>query len=109
MAATDFDAEIKQLQATLHTVEQVLDLPQMKAEIADLGEQVAAPDLWDDPDNAQRITSRLSMLQGEVERFEVLAGRVEDLGVLAELAQEEADAGVLAEAEAELVRVQKDV
>ena len=109
VAATDFDAEIKQLQATLHTVEQVLDLPQMKAEIADLGEQVAAPDLWDDQENAQRITSRLSMLQGEVERFEVLAGRVEDLGVLAELAQEEADADTLAEAEAELVRVQKDV
>ena len=109
MAATDFDAEIKQLQATLHTIEQVLDLPRMKAEIADLENQVAAPDLWDDQENAQRITSRLSLLQGEVERFEQLASRVEDLGVLAELAQEEGDADTLAEAEAELVRVQKDV
>ena len=102
MAATDFDAEIKQLQATLHTVEQVLDLPAMQQEIAELQEQVAAPDLWDDQANAQKVTSRLSLLQGETERFEQLAGRVEDLGVLAELAEEEGDADTLAEAEAEL-------
>ena len=72
VAATDFDAEIKQLQATLHTVEQVLDLPAMKNEIADLETQVAAPDLWDDQANAQKVTGRLSLLQGEVERFEQL-------------------------------------
>ena len=36
----------------MHTIEQVLDLDAMRAEIADLGEQVAAPDLWDDQDNA---------------------------------------------------------
>jgi peptide chain release factor 2 len=109
VAATDFDAEIKQLQATLHTIEQVLDLPAMKNEIADLETQVAAPDLWDDQANAQKVTGRLSLLQGEIERFEQLSGRVEDLGVLAELAQEEGDADALAEAESELGRVRKDV
>ena len=35
-----------------------------KAEIAELSEQVAAPDLWDDPENAQRVTSRLSVAAG---------------------------------------------
>jgi len=109
VAGPDFDTEIKQLQATLHTVEQVLDLEAMKAEIADLQEQVAAPDLWDDQANAQRVTGRLSLLQGELERFEQLNGRVEDLGVLVELGQEEGDADSLAEAETELGRVKKAV
>jgi len=109
VAATDFDAEIKQLQATLHTVEQVLDLPAMKNEIADLETQVAAPDLWDDQANAQKVTGRLSMLQGEIERYERLESRVEDLGVLVELAQEEGDADTLAEAESDLTRIKKDV
>jgi peptide chain release factor 2 len=109
VAATDFDAELKELQATLHTIEQVLDLPGMKTEIGDLETKVAAPDLWDDQANAQKVTGRLSLLQGEVERFEQLAGRVEDLGVLVELAQEEADADTLAEAESELARVKKEV
>ena len=52
MAGPDFETQIKQLQATMHTIEQVLDLDAMRAEIADLGEQVAAPDLWDDQANA---------------------------------------------------------
>ncbi len=56
MAATDFDSEIKQLQATMKTIGSVLDLDDMRREIADLGEQVAAPDLWDDQANAQRVT-----------------------------------------------------
>ena len=52
----------------MHTIEQVLDVDAMRVEIADLGEQVAAPDLWDDQDNATRVTGRLSALQGELDR-----------------------------------------
>jgi peptide chain release factor 2 len=36
----------------MSTIGQVLDLDGMRREIADLGEQVAAPDLWDDQANA---------------------------------------------------------
>ncbi|GAB3069218.1 peptide chain release factor 2 [Nocardioides zeae] len=107
VAGPDFDQEIKALGATLRTIEQVLDVEKMKAEIADLQEQVAAPDLWDDQANAQRVTGRLSALQGELERFTSLADRVEDLGVLVELATEEGDPDSLAEAEAELGRLRK--
>jgi peptide chain release factor 2 len=109
VAGPDYDAEIKQLTATMHTIEQVLDLPKMEREIAELGEQVAAPDLWDDQANATRVTGRLSSLQGQVERFRGLQQRIEDLGVLAELAAEEADADTLAEADAELTRVKAAV
>ena len=109
MAGTDFDAEIKQLQATMRTIEQVLDLNAMRAEIADLGEQVAAPDLWDNQENAQRVTGRLSVLNGELDRFTELNGRVEDLVVLVELAQEEEDADTLAEADSDLGRIRKAV
>ncbi|MCB0895522.1 MAG: PCRF domain-containing protein, partial [Nocardioidaceae bacterium] len=109
MAGPDYDAEIKQLQATMHTIEQVLDIDAMRTEIADLGEQVAAPDLWDDQDNATRVTGRLSALQGELDRFTDLHGRVDDLGIMVEMAQEEGDADALAEAEAELGRLKKSV
>ena len=60
-------------------------------EIDDLGEQVAAPDLWDDQDNATRVTGRLSALQGEVDRFAALGGRIEDLEIMVELGREEGD------------------
>jgi peptide chain release factor 2 len=109
VASTDFDAEIRQLKATMSTIGQVLDLDTMRADIADLGEQVAAPDLWDDQDNATRVTGRLSLLQGELDRFTALDTRIEDLGLMVEMATEEGDAQTLADSETELVRIKKAV
>ncbi|WP_182524041.1 peptide chain release factor 2 [Nocardioides dongkuii] len=109
MAGTDYDVEIKQLQATMRTIEQVLDIDGMRREIADLGEQVAAPDLWDDQANATRVTGRLSDLQGQVDRFAELSTRIEDLGLMVELGTEEGDADTLADAERELVKIKKAV
>ena len=109
MATRDFDSEIKQLRTTMKTIGSVLDLDAMRAEIADLGEQVAAPDLWDDQANAQKVTGRLSVLQGELERYTALQSRIDDLDVLVELAEDEGDADSLAEADAEIQRIQKSV
>ena len=109
VAGIDYDAEIKQLLATMKTIGQVLDLDRMRTEIADLGEQVAAPDLWDDVESATRVTGRLSALQGELDRFTGLETRIEDLGLMVEMAQEEGDADTLADTEAELGRIKKSV
>jgi peptide chain release factor 2 len=109
VAGPDDETQIKQLQATMHTIEQVLDLDAMRAEIAALGEEVAAPDLWDDQANATRVTGRLSLLQGDLDRFTNLQDRLDDLSVLLELAREESDSETLAEAEAELRRLHKAV
>jgi peptide chain release factor 2 len=109
VAGIDYDAEIKQLLATMKTVGQVLDLDKMRGEIADLSEQVAAPDLWDDVEHATRVTGRLSALQGELDRFTGLETRIEDLGLMVEMAQEEGDADSLADSERELNRIKKSV
>ena len=93
----------------MHTIEQVLDLDAMRAEMANLGEQVAAPDLWDDQANATRVTGRLSLLQGDLDRFTNLQSRLDDLTVLLELAAEEDDAETQQEAESELRRIHKAV
>ncbi|KOU23237.1 peptide chain release factor 2 [Streptomyces sp. WM6372] len=89
------------------SIEAVLDLDKLRAEIAVLEEQAAAPSLWDDPEAAQKITSKLSHLQAEVRKTETLRGRIDDLAVLFDLAQEMDDADTLVEAEAELVSVRK--
>ncbi|GAB2654190.1 peptide chain release factor 2 [Kribbella swartbergensis] len=109
VAGLDFDAELKQLDATMTSIEKVLDLPALRKEIADLGEQVAAPDLWDDQANAQKVTSRLSSLQADVERVTALRGRIDDLGALIELGREENDADSLAEAEKEIASLGKAI
>ncbi|MEV7123492.1 peptide chain release factor 2 [Kitasatospora griseola] len=109
MAAVDPSEELKNLDSTMASIEAVLDLDKIRADIATLEEEAAAPSLWDDVANAQKITSRLSFLQGELRKVETLRGRVEDLGVLFELAEAEDDADTRVEAENELEAVKKAV
>ncbi|MFH8595418.1 MULTISPECIES: peptide chain release factor 2 [Streptomyces] len=109
MAVVDVSEELKSLSSTMGSIEAVLDLDKMRADIAALEEQAAAPSLWDDPESAQKITSRLSYLQGQLRRAEELRGRVDDLGVLFELAEAEGDEEARAEAEGELADVRKAV
>ncbi|MFE2161505.1 peptide chain release factor 2 [Streptomyces lydicus] len=109
MAVVDVSEELKSLSSTMGSIEAVLDLDKMRADIAVLEEQAAAPSLWDDPESAQKVTSQLSYLQGQLRRAEELRGRVDDLEVLFELAEAEGDEEARAEAEAELTDVRKAV
>ncbi|WP_329623162.1 peptide chain release factor 2 [Streptomyces sp. NBC_01255] len=107
MAVVDVSEELKSLSSTMGSIEAVLDLEKLRADIAVLEEQAAAPSLWDDPEAAQKITSKLSHLQAEVRKAETLRGRIDDLSVLFELAEEMDDSDTLAEAETELTSVRK--
>ena len=105
--ATDFSTSVAELGTTLTSIEKVLDLPAMRSEVSELEAQASAPDLWDDPAAAQKVTSRLSFVQGELRRVSALRQRLDDLPILVELAQGEGDADSLAEAEQELDRPRK--
>ncbi|NEB04792.1 peptide chain release factor 2 [Streptomyces sp. SID13726] len=107
MAVVDVSEELKSLSSTMESIEAVLDLDKLRADIAVLEEQAAAPSLWDNPDEAQKITSKLSHLQAEVRKADALRSRIDDLAVLFEMAQEEDDPDTLAEAESELTSVKK--
>jgi len=109
VAATDFPAEIAALRTTLGTITAVVDPDALRAKVAELSEQAAAPDLWDDQEKAQAVTSALSHAQSELERVTSFHQRLEDLETLVEMAQEEDDAETLADAEAELVTLRTDL
>ncbi len=109
MVNVDFPEQIKELGATLTSIEKVLDLDAMRAEISNLQDEVGAPDLWDDQANAQRVTGRLSTLQSELERITGLRQRLDDLEIMVQLGQEEGDADALAEAETELARLHTQI
>lgn len=100
---------IDQLTKSLTSIEAVADLPKLRAEIAQLSEEVAAPNLWDNQENAQRVTSTLSARQAEVERLETLRSRLEDAGVMLELAAEEDDAETRAEVAKEVGRLSNEI
>ncbi|MBN9328058.1 MAG: peptide chain release factor 2 [Cellulomonas sp.] len=105
--ATDFPAEIRALRSTLESIEAVIDPAALREKIADLSSKASAPNLWDDPESAQQVTSQLSAAQSELGRLAKLNARIDDLETLVELATEEDDADSAAEAETELGAVRK--
>ena len=109
MIVTDVPAELKELSATLSSIESVVDVGKLRAEIAELERQASAPDLWNDPEQAQQVTSRLSYAQGEIRRVEELRRRVDDAQVLWDLAEEADDAASRAEVEAEVVALRTSI
>jgi peptide chain release factor 2 len=107
--ATDFPVEIAALRGTFGQIEAVTDVPALEARIAELSEKAAAPNLWDDPDSAQNVTSALSAANAERDRLAALRQRIDDLEVLVDIGTEGDDAATLAEAEAELAVLAQDL
>ena len=105
MAAREYQLEINAIDATLVAIEKVLDLPKLRKQADELEVEAGVPNLWDDPEAAQKITSRLSRVQSEIVKLSGLRQRVEDLPILFELAAGEP--GGIADAEKELDAVKK--
>ena len=104
MASFDFSAEIKELRAIFDSIAAVSDMEGIERAIEDLSAQAAAPDLWDDVENAQKVTSALSYKQSELNRLRSLSSGIDDVEVMVELAEaedEETAAELLADAERE--------
>lgn len=104
MASFDFSAEIKELRAIFDSIAAVSDIEGIERAIEDLSAQAAAPDLWDDVENAQKVTSALSYKQSELSRLRSLSSLIDDVEVMVELAEaedEETAAELLADAERE--------
>ncbi|MDP2014688.1 MAG: peptide chain release factor 2, partial [Actinomycetota bacterium] len=79
---------LAELANTLGSIETVLDLPALRTSIAALEAEASVPDLWDDQEKAQAITSRLSFQQGELRKVEALRQRLDDVPILLELAED---------------------
>jgi peptide chain release factor 2 len=105
----DVVADLRDLSDTLASVEAVTDVVALRKQIAELELEASRPDLWDDQESAQRVTSQLSHKQSELRRIEELRQRLDDLTVLYELAEEEGAADERAEAEEERAKLHTEI
>lgn len=97
----------------MENVESVADPEGLRRDIARLSDRAAAPNLWDDTEAAQKVTSELSHLQSELERLETISARIGDLEAMIELAEESDDQAereeILAESDSDLAKLTSDI
>ncbi|SFS07556.1 peptide chain release factor 2 [Microbacterium sp. cf046] len=102
----DLSADIQALRSTFADIRSVVDVDALTTEIARLSEEAGAPDLWDDTDKAQKVTSALSHRQSELARLTGIERRLDDLEVMVELANEMDDEDAAEEARHELAELE---
>lgn len=105
--ALEYSTEIRRLKQILESVEAVKNPAEIQAKIQELSQQASDPALWDDPQVAQSVTSKLSHLQSELQRIESMNERLEDVQALLDIATEEHDESLFADVETELVDLDK--
>jgi peptide chain release factor 2 len=102
MAELDLSSELAELEEVLASVLAVTRPAEVAREIASLEEEAANPDIWNDQETAQRVTSQLARLKAKKQKLDDVASRLDDLKVLIEMANAEDDAETKLEARGEL-------
>lgn len=87
--AYEYEEELGKAQSTLEKIRAVTDPDKLGAEIKELEHASVDPNLWDDPEHAQQVTSQLSHLKSRLNQVERLDQSVEDALTLDNMAGEE--------------------
>lgn len=87
--AYDYEEQLAKAQTTLEKIRAVTDPEKLGAQIKELEQVSVDPNLWDDPDHAQQVTSQLSHLKARLDQVERLDQSVEDALTLQTMAGEE--------------------
>ena len=98
----DFTEDLADVARRVHDASQYLRIEDAKQRLVDLEAAASAPDLWDDPDRARKVTGDLSAVREDVDLVDALERRVSDVQTLFELGREEGDDSVEAEVQTEL-------
>jgi peptide chain release factor 2 len=72
----------------------IFDSDKLRAEISELEQRSADPNLWDDREEAERVMTELKRKQERLQPWEELLQQAEDLNELYQLAVEEGDPGL---------------
>jgi peptide chain release factor 2 len=106
---TDPKFFVAELRKRLDEARGFLDLDTKAGELTELREQAGSADLWDDPDRARHVSSRLARYEGLFAKVDGLGSKIEDAEVLLELAVEADDADSKTEALGQLEEVARDL
>jgi peptide chain release factor 2 len=89
VAAQEPLEELKELNATFISIETVLEPETMRASLATMETEATDPDLWNDQERAQRVTSTMAQLRADLGRLDGLRARLDDMAAAFELGDPE--------------------
>jgi peptide chain release factor 2 len=101
----DVSRDLDDLRRRLGEARTYLRIDELTARRPQLETEASRPDLWDDAEQARRITGELSSVIGDLETHDQLESDIDDVETLVELAKEEGDDSVAGEVEDSLADI----
>lgn len=98
----DLSGELQALRARLAEAAGYLRIDELRTRQPQLEAEASRPDLWDDADNARKVTGELAELNDDLASFDGITSRLDDAEILYELGREEGDEASVAEVESAL-------
>ena len=105
----DFSDQLVETRKRLTDAETYLKVAELRARRPLLETEASRPDLWDDAEEAKRVTGDLSVVLDDLGHYERLMAELEDAETLHELAREVDDASQEGEIEASLTRLDREL
>ncbi|MEO0915202.1 MAG: PCRF domain-containing protein, partial [Pseudomonadota bacterium] len=103
----EIENQVAEIEKSLNLLRQRLDWDTAEHRLEEYNAMSEDPDLWNDPERAQKLMRERQQLVDAMERYKGLAGGLQDNVELIELGEAEGDAEVVAEAEEAISALQK--
>ncbi len=100
---------LEELKPAIDDLKSAIGVEKIKQEIAQLEDQAAAPDFWEDMKHSQAVLQKTSQLKAKVTAYEQLCSKYDDAMTTIEIADEENDESLYGEACSAVSDVEKDL
>lgn len=105
----EYKVKLNNLKPEIEGLDKALGIEQAKREVEELEIKSSQPGFWDNPEESQKIVSRMGSLKGKVEAYGRMCTLCDDLLTICEMAIEEDDESMLEELEAGFKELEETV
>ena len=100
--------DLARLRDTVAKAADALKLPHLREELAELKEEMNAPEFWNNLERSTAVNRKVSHIESKLDHVKRLETRADDVEAMLELLSEDEDEGIAAECEQELESLSKD-
>ena len=104
-----FKQELAAIREMIEEAGRSLDLEKLQQQLIECNEDMASPGFWDDTKRAQHVSTQARICENKIEHFKSLQDRADEIEIMMELAEEEEDASMAADIQAEFASLKDDL
>jgi peptide chain release factor 2 len=105
----DFTETLADLRRRVDDARAYLQIDAARTRLAELEQEASRADLWEDQEQARKVTTELARLRDDLELFDGLEDRLSEVEILFELGREEGDNSVEPEIESGIAPLSSDL